>query len=182
MSNPLTPAEVTAWLRRLSDGQARAESMTAEKGFHGLASAHSDHKVVLATAADLIESLTAEADTYLAWANAAKEQIESLTAERDGLAGLVLAKDESLKDVHERAEEWHYSVESECREYTGDVLELCNKGLALELPAAVAQVAEWREDSERFKWAYRSDVDGMRAYIDQQITLEATQAIKELSK
>ena len=132
----MTPAEGTAWLRREAEeqmtytfsamDQEEAESLENAKRY--------------TTAADLIESLTAE---------------------RDALAGMLLEKDEALKAMP------HSSLacmEAGCFRNAAGGADLkaghtpqCHwhkrtEALALKLPAAAAQVAEWREKAGLLEW------------------------------
>ena len=136
-----TPEEVVAWLRRLSSDQARAERMTTEKGFHGLASAHSDHKVVLATAANLI---AAQAETLRQMREALEEAkcyISMWKQEQESLYGPL--------------------AESEALEVLNDIK---NAEIALALPIAEAE-KQARSNAEKAKrWdEYIAQYDALRA-------------------
>jgi hypothetical protein len=152
MSNPLTPAEVTAWLREQAHRHAVQAVQADAMGYIDSATHHDHEGKRYATAADLIESLGRE---------------------RDGLAAMVLAKDEALKGVQEIAKnvecpacgasigehvdngyydrdaDWTCHGESpgktEDVRWQIDAIKQMQAALALELPAAVAQVAEWKE-------------------------------------
>ena len=82
----------------------------------------------------------------LAMYTTAADLIESLTAERDGLAGMVVAKNEAL-EMFQRAD--HYQpledIEMDVEPMWDNAIQQGREALALTLPAAVAQVAEWRE-------------------------------------
>jgi hypothetical protein len=136
----------------------------------------------LIEAANLIESLTAENDCYeradeehmtaLRQALGCRdmhhvgEGIAKLTAERDGLAGIVVVKDEALRDVLSNIdalekqgsfgvnEEWAMDIKRMAHD-AGDT------ALALTLPEAVAQaqrqLAAAKLDGERLDWIEKQE-------------------------
>lgn len=141
----MTPAEVGQWLREQRDYFSSGNRWSMHTLVARFAVDELRHLFAkqLATAADLIESLQTEADTYLTWANTAKEQIESLTAERDALAAMVLAKDEALKAMlkaNENPPRCSLDIMKRWEAYMAAL-----HASRIELPAAVAQVAEWKE-------------------------------------
>jgi hypothetical protein len=137
---------------------------------------------------EAIETLTAERDEIARLAKSGMEMSQEnqmrLREERDGLAGMVLAKDEALRDVLSNVdalekqgsfgvnEQWAMDIKGMAHD-AGDA------ALALSLPEAVAQVAGWRKERDRFAEALanlENDLDTIPATIWNQC-LEAKRII-----
>ena len=67
------------------------------------------------------------------------EEMTPVTLREAALAEQVRVMRELAKEIHEKADEWHSSVEWEGREYTGAALESCDAMLALTPTEAEAQ-------------------------------------------
>ena len=170
----MTPAEVTAWLREqeiLSDKYTTAadliEALTAERDklkthyeaevkfrkFYeeGKGNLYSMGGAIAEAAMEHLPCNEGGVNSFFLRNYVHREAFDAVTAERDALAGMALAMKETASNAAAACDHAAYGITygtiEDCRQHAEPRLRKASDDLLAlsELPAAVAQVQEWRE-------------------------------------